>query len=1222
MLYLETLAERYIEQDALSVEEQAKIVQDAANYVTSDLKNHRRLPQSPATQLAMSIHRWVSSGDDDDGVLTGSRNIEKTARAHKFLSRTLNTLPKSSLQPREVKLFIAFFSSMYQLQDANISAATEALTSLVWMDSFEASSSEDLLSTIGGMNPENYTKQLAKTRSEILELIKILLTGKSGEYLQKRYQGSEHLLRVIGLAGKERDPANLLSWFRDLNTVLAQSTLSQEVADAVFESFSPFFPISIRRSTATGPEVTEQQLKAALNSCFSSNGRLAHRTFPFLLEKLDGGASLTAAAKLDILRTIKACVENYDPIDAYVWPYIPQVWASLKYEVRNGDVPEAIQETLQVFETATSRLARQNPSMHLNEFVDTVWTDSNEDLFENPTFTERLGSILVSVARAHLEPFQQLSPRIIRTISRAISQPKSPAHAKSLLSILNNLLRARRQLLASAPNHTATQEDDLLSVARDIYFAMLKENATQNPTKEQVDLVKGALDGLAQIAQQPSFAEFVGEDTSSHHKDMLQEICSTLTFRYMNDFSIRPATPSDTYTIIEAAAGEALRTTVRAYPEGYGHIVSNLLNEVFKRTWSGTPTEQSFQALQNSCAKIAYIGCTGMPDTSSTAIVNFSIFAGGMLKLLGVLLTTKANFRASAWVAHALHDGILGLIRNVEVQSLLEVIWKQDQQEAAWTLASVEQAVKDIIPTFPNIVSGHFDQFEPSQVPQLLLKGPTSQGVAFVAVLLQLGIYIVAQLYQTATTETKYSTGSVRFELSEFLGSTTDDANDSEGLWRDRYLEVVGDIGRVVCVELGCPAQRALRLDEQIIACFRPLQSSNSGLSWGIHGDGVIAKLSWGVACAIRPRVALSLSTSIYDLLLGDIDSIPELPIKTLLARDQVAYQLANKYDTASTAARSENADHTAWTRVLSEINDTLNDTTKMASMSLNDLSRIVQILTGALRRGDRALTGDMFLAIRTAAVKGGLARGKHMARILNQLFRTPSEQPKAGGAVASGGHHNHTIQKRLYQQRVYYQCIQPVLKESYPLKSQSPDSVINAIYVLHAVRNLTSKQYEEDKPEILRIALAAMQKAENPVDTDAACAIVLHLAITNTSSAMMGAYVSTIIAACKHVYQRGLSIGNGKTDLKTVGVDDASSVWEEQVPEDARPRFVGRVDPIDIRKKSVRLLRLLPEVDEAAVRAYANGVLMHLATVQADKCRDVRQLAQEAKKKWIKVAE
>lgn len=190
---------------------------------------------------------------------------------------------------------------MYQLQDANISAVTEALTSLAWMDKFDPSSADAVLSSIGSIEHETFTKQVAKTRREIFELIEALLSGRPGQALQSRHKNSEHLLTFLELAGRERDPFNLLQWFRMLSTALRQSNLSKEVADAVFDSFSPFFPISIRMSTATGPEVTEKQLKDALSSCFAANGRLAHRTIPFLVGKLDDSSSLTAWAKVSYL---------------------------------------------------------------------------------------------------------------------------------------------------------------------------------------------------------------------------------------------------------------------------------------------------------------------------------------------------------------------------------------------------------------------------------------------------------------------------------------------------------------------------------------------------------------------------------------------------------------------------------------------------------------------------------------------------------------------------------------------------------------------------------------------------------------------------------------------------------------------------------------------------------------------------------------------------------
>lgn len=200
-----------------------------------------------------------------------------------------------------VKLFTKFFCAMYQLQDTSISAVTEALASLVCMDNFDPSSADEILSSIGSIEPQNFTKQLAKTRLELFNLIEVLLGGRSCQALQARHKGSEHLLKFMELAGRERDPTNLLRWFRILNTTLRQCHLSKEVADAVFGSFSPFFPISIRKSTATSPEITEQQLKDALSSCFAANGQLAHRTIPFLLGKLDGGATMTAAVKVSRL---------------------------------------------------------------------------------------------------------------------------------------------------------------------------------------------------------------------------------------------------------------------------------------------------------------------------------------------------------------------------------------------------------------------------------------------------------------------------------------------------------------------------------------------------------------------------------------------------------------------------------------------------------------------------------------------------------------------------------------------------------------------------------------------------------------------------------------------------------------------------------------------------------------------------------------------------------
>lgn len=513
----------------------------------------------------------------------------------------------------------------------------------------------------------------------------------------------------------------------------------------------------------------------------------------------------------------------------------------------------------------TARLARDSSPAELKQFVDAVWNDSAEDCFENPTYTEQLGSIMISVARAHIEPYHHLSPLIVDAVDRALAQPKSPAHTKTLLLILNNLLRARRQLLNAPLARPETHDAGILARVRDICFKALKDNGVDNPNKEQVRVSEEALEGLSQIVQQPCPNDNRTAEETGYAANSLQEICSTLAFRYMNDFSIRPADPSDGYKTVERAAGQALRTTVRYYPEGYGKIVSNLVDEVVKRSWTGTPPDRSLKSLQSGCLKLAYIGCTVTPDASSVAIVNFSIFGGSMLKLLGVLLTSKASFEASAWVAQALHKGVFGFMRTPEVQRYLEVVQNFSEGEAAWSLTAVEAAVKKALPTFPDLVAAQLDQFDPSQVVHFMSQGPTTQDAAFVGSFLQLGIYIVAQLYQNSTEEISGGSSAARLDLSEHLkiaagnGDIPATSVVSQKIWRDRYLEAVGNIGRTVLVDLGLSAQKALELGEQVVACFHSTRTETQSLDWGYHAHSTIAYLSRGVASAVRPQIVLDL---------------------------------------------------------------------------------------------------------------------------------------------------------------------------------------------------------------------------------------------------------------------------------------------------------------------------------------------------------------------------
>lgn len=325
-----------------------------------------------------------------------------------------------------------------------------------------------------------------------------------------------------------------------------------------------------------------------------------------------------------------------------------------------------------------------------------------------------------------------------------------------------------------------------------------------------------------------------------------------------------------------------------------------------------------------------------------------------------------------------------------------------------------------------------------------------------------------------------------------------------------------------------------------------------------------------------------------------------ELPIGPRDARESVALLLANKYDTRNKAAgQIDDHSHDAWIYVLTEIRQALGDASIMANIEETRFRRIVSILVGAMARGDRFIDKGIEDAISHAAVKGGSHQGRLIARFLSRIFAEPAEL----GPL---------IKNPIHRQRTYHRCVHSVIQDTYPLQPEQGDSVIYAVFVLHAVKQLTLDQYEGDADKIVRIALAAMQKGAHIQDIDAACTIILN--ILKQEPALLQDHVSSIVAASQHVYLRAAR----KLDLAPVQREDSTltdTLWG--------PAFSTDSGRLAVRKRCIRMLKVLPQqMDDVVVRPDANGVLAFLLEVLADKARDVRHLAQTARNAWLSAAE
>ena len=239
-------------------------------------------------------------GSNEDDVIEGQDTPDWTSRAKalEFLSRTLHHLDPQVLKPSQVKLLVGFFGAMFDIDHkAGIMASATALSKIIAMKPFQPSSGNEIILKLCALK-DDFSRQTSKTRLAVYELLRSLLTNPDVDKdLRQRHGESASFMKdLLQLCSSERDPDCLMAWFDIQRHFLAEYPASQDMLEEVYNMFKAYFPITLPRIAQSG--VTPEELKLQLRKCFSANHRLAQLTFPFLIGKIDQGASVTVNVKV------------------------------------------------------------------------------------------------------------------------------------------------------------------------------------------------------------------------------------------------------------------------------------------------------------------------------------------------------------------------------------------------------------------------------------------------------------------------------------------------------------------------------------------------------------------------------------------------------------------------------------------------------------------------------------------------------------------------------------------------------------------------------------------------------------------------------------------------------------------------------------------------------------------------------------------------------------
>ncbi|UNI25090.1 hypothetical protein JDV02_010794 [Purpureocillium takamizusanense] len=1147
---------------------------------------------NPVARWVESVQPWMPGGDDDE-MQNGQDSTDWTARAKalEFLSETIDFLKPDVLKPSQVKLLVAFFGAMFDVDHkAGIKPSATALSQIARMKSFQPQSARDIISKVCTLK-DDFPRQVAKTRLAVYELLKQLVVDPTiASDLQHRDASSGFMNDLLQLCQNERDPDCLMVWFGILSYFLANYSPSKEMVEEVYGTFKAYFPITLPRTSQS--KVQPAELKRELRRCFASNDSLAPLAFPFLLGKLDQGDGVTVNVKVDILQTIDMCLEKYTGADQSISAFVNRIWSSLKYEVRNGEVEDTINATLEVMRTLTTRLKGDE----LRDFCLNVTRDCVEDL-SNPTYTAASGRLLVSVLSASTAAFVLIVAPAITHIKDNLRHPKSPAHSRDLHKILHIILETR--LLLADIEMTDAERADFAAV--DSIFRSLYTDVYGNPVKlakdanssyDDIKLATEAVQGIGALARQFAVTKRDAPGSAQPDAHLLlpgttcAEICESLF-----DIISLPRHNQSQKAASDELVNEsikALERSIHGYPPGYLPLTARVAAAI--RHSDPTASAETSLSAQRLCSILSVVGFSDMRSSQSNAMKHFLALVGTVYNELSTAMDTRPD--PEFW--GTLVDALLVALQYFDeaCNNLLgDHVWSERLSENPWS--------PEFTSRYPEL--GSFDSDVSSPSNQVFAVPDAQKDISAIresisrlnddGLLIVLGV--CRQLYRRATKSLSLPSGNKGLCFTYSFSGT-----DTPTL---RYLHQLSNlashvINKMSSKNLSCygMATWALTLfrDEDVSLAPGGDPSRDELVDWLVLGPlsilsagllrnmpaAVIAQLyEIGVAQRVLVRCTSPVAESIDPAVLPSIRSI-------------LGY-LANKY-------KLETLPET-----VAVLEQHLADALKQASVESNPqhqsngVERVltIYVVVGALvLRCTGKQTKGLLQLLREAP--NSKISGYRLARGLDVIAGFGNAYYGRGG-----------VMKPLWKQKLYFDLVQPMMTIAVGGSSDIQEPLIKtnyAIATLLMVRELPFEVYEDDSGKVVRVAISVAQNLGTGPDAKAAMDVLKQI-ITKAPETLQG-HIRSLINVCISLFSSRSTPTRTRPD------------WMPEDYASGSPAADAAVQA-ECGKIALEIVGGLPRLFESRhVVPFAAQVQRELATACGHRVRDLRKTARLARAAWV----